>query len=238
LCSRRFPFAASDKLIPCLLKRSHRSRVPGLQEKKQHILVHDLKPPFLDGRTVFTKQQEMVHASTFLLDARSVLISDVLFLSSIRYLIHLMLCSALSAGVGCQGSDLGFGRARQSRQQNAARAPREAGAIENAQQILVRSSLLRCKNPSSSLLIHALLCTALRCAALQQGVGGQQDRQCDWRQSREERRRRWRRRCRQQQVQQQEVAPSPDLWLPLLQFGWQGCKRAESQERTRRRRRR
>ena len=77
LCSRRFPFAASDKLIPCLVKRSHRSRVPGLQEKKQHILVHDLKPPFLDGRTVFTKQQEMVHVSTFLLDARSVLISDV-----------------------------------------------------------------------------------------------------------------------------------------------------------------
>lgn len=28
--------------------------------KRVHILVHDLKPPFLDGRVVFTKQQEMV----------------------------------------------------------------------------------------------------------------------------------------------------------------------------------
>jgi pre-mRNA-splicing factor ATP-dependent RNA helicase DHX38/PRP16 len=29
-------------------------------ENKVHLLVHDLKPPFLDGRIVFTKQQEMV----------------------------------------------------------------------------------------------------------------------------------------------------------------------------------
>jgi len=30
------------------------------EEKKVHILVHDLKPPFLDGSIVFTKQMEMV----------------------------------------------------------------------------------------------------------------------------------------------------------------------------------
>jgi hypothetical protein len=29
-------------------------------ENRVHILVHDMKPPFLDGRMVFTKQQEMV----------------------------------------------------------------------------------------------------------------------------------------------------------------------------------
>jgi pre-mRNA-splicing factor ATP-dependent RNA helicase DHX38/PRP16 len=32
--------------------------------KRQHILVHDLKPPFLDGRVVFTTQQEMVSVTT------------------------------------------------------------------------------------------------------------------------------------------------------------------------------
>jgi pre-mRNA-splicing factor ATP-dependent RNA helicase DHX38/PRP16 len=30
------------------------------QEFKVHILVHDIKPPFLDGRIVFTKQQDAV----------------------------------------------------------------------------------------------------------------------------------------------------------------------------------
>ena len=31
-----------------------------MQESRAHILVHDLKPPFLDGRMVFTKQLEPV----------------------------------------------------------------------------------------------------------------------------------------------------------------------------------
>ena len=30
------------------------------EETRTHLLVHDLKPPFLDGRTIFTKQQEPV----------------------------------------------------------------------------------------------------------------------------------------------------------------------------------
>ena len=32
------------------------------EETRVHLLVHDLKPPFLDGRTIFTKQLEPVPA--------------------------------------------------------------------------------------------------------------------------------------------------------------------------------
>lgn len=85
---------------------------------KVHLLVHNLVPPFLDGRIVFTKQVETVAEST---DGREPCTCE-------DFLVKQCLFPAARASHPCEGCHLGFGYHRSERQPAGAQAQGAKGA--------------------------------------------------------------------------------------------------------------
>lgn len=85
---------------------------------KVHLLVHNLVPPFLDGRIVFTKQVETVAEGT---DGREPRTREA-------FLVKQCLFPPARASHPCEGRHLGFGHHSSERQPVGAQAQGAKGA--------------------------------------------------------------------------------------------------------------
>jgi len=85
---------------------------------KVHLLVHNLVPPFLDGRIVFTKQVEAVAGGT---DGREPCECELPVLTQCFFPLA-------RASHPCQGCHLGFGHHSPERQPTGAQAQGAKGA--------------------------------------------------------------------------------------------------------------